>query len=226
MLGAFLLMRRSMLDEIGGWDAGFRHYCEDIDLCYRAMQAGWERWYVPDAVVTHDYAAVIDRRVPLAAHALARARHGPLRPQASRAPARPVKDDQYARQAEDWTERAYADAATYLAHRAELVIAPRAASSSRVTRCSISPAGTAASGSCWSRAAFATAESTRRRRWSRRRSVDSAIAPSVEAGDLNEYVPPAPVAATTVFRAIYYARDRRAFFRHVAAFTRRSSSST
>ncbi len=61
MLGAFLLMRRSMLDEIGGWDAGFRHYCEDIDLCYRAMQAGWERWHVPEAVVTHDYAAVIDR---------------------------------------------------------------------------------------------------------------------------------------------------------------------
>jgi N-acetylglucosaminyl-diphospho-decaprenol L-rhamnosyltransferase len=62
MLGAFLLMRRTMLDEIGGWDAGFRHYCEDIDLCYRAMLAGWERWYVPAAVVTHDYAAVIDRR--------------------------------------------------------------------------------------------------------------------------------------------------------------------
>jgi len=62
MLGAFLLMRRTMLDEIGGWDSGFRHYCEDIDLCYRAMQAGWERWYVPAAVVTHDYAAVIDRR--------------------------------------------------------------------------------------------------------------------------------------------------------------------
>ena len=62
MLGAFLLMRRTMLDEIGGWDAGYRHYCEDIDLCYRASQAGWERWYVPDAVVTHAYAAVIDQR--------------------------------------------------------------------------------------------------------------------------------------------------------------------
>ena len=61
MLGAFLLMRRTMLDELGGWDAGFRHYCEDIDLCYRAMLSGWERWYVPAAVVTHGYAAVIDR---------------------------------------------------------------------------------------------------------------------------------------------------------------------
>ena len=62
MLGAFLLQRRSLLDELGGWDDGFRHYCEDIDLCYRAMRAGWERWYVPEAVVTHDYAAVIDKR--------------------------------------------------------------------------------------------------------------------------------------------------------------------
>jgi N-acetylglucosaminyl-diphospho-decaprenol L-rhamnosyltransferase len=62
MLGAFLLMRRTMLDALGGWDAGYRHYCEDIDLCYRAMQAGWERWYVPQAVVTHEYAAVIDQR--------------------------------------------------------------------------------------------------------------------------------------------------------------------
>ena len=50
----------AILEELGGWDAGFRHYCEDIDLCYRAMLAGWERWYVPAAVVVHDYAAVID----------------------------------------------------------------------------------------------------------------------------------------------------------------------
>jgi GT2 family glycosyltransferase len=62
MLGAFLLQRRTMLEQIGGWDAGYRHYVEDIDLCYRAMRAGWERWYVPAAVVRHAYAAVIDRR--------------------------------------------------------------------------------------------------------------------------------------------------------------------
>jgi len=73
MLGAFLLMRRTMLEEIGGWDAGFRHYCEDIDLCYRAAQAGWERWYVPGAVVTHAYAAVIDQRF-LSRHTLWHAR--------------------------------------------------------------------------------------------------------------------------------------------------------
>jgi GT2 family glycosyltransferase len=73
MLGAFLLMRRTMLDEIGGWDPGFRHYCEDIDFCYRAAEAGWERWYVPEAVVTHAYAAVIDERF-LSRHTLWHAR--------------------------------------------------------------------------------------------------------------------------------------------------------
>jgi N-acetylglucosaminyl-diphospho-decaprenol L-rhamnosyltransferase len=62
MLGAFLLLRREMLDELGGLDEGYRLYGEDIDLCYRAAKAGWERWYVPAAVVTHRYDAVIDRR--------------------------------------------------------------------------------------------------------------------------------------------------------------------
>jgi GT2 family glycosyltransferase len=61
MLGAFLLMRRTMLDEIGGWDAGYKLYVEDIDLSYRAMKAGWERWWVPEAVVHHEYQAVIDK---------------------------------------------------------------------------------------------------------------------------------------------------------------------
>jgi len=62
MLGAFLLMRRTMLQEIGGWDDGYQLYVEDIDLSYRAMKAGWERWWVPDAVVHHEYQAVIDKR--------------------------------------------------------------------------------------------------------------------------------------------------------------------
>jgi hypothetical protein len=62
LLGFFLLMRRSMLDDLGGWDEGFRHYGEDIDLAYRAHRAGWEVWYVPEAVVEHEWAQVIDRR--------------------------------------------------------------------------------------------------------------------------------------------------------------------
>jgi N-acetylglucosaminyl-diphospho-decaprenol L-rhamnosyltransferase len=62
MLAAFLLLRRGMLDELGGFDEGYRLYGEDIDLCYRAAKAGWERWYVPQATVQHEHAAVTDRR--------------------------------------------------------------------------------------------------------------------------------------------------------------------
>jgi N-acetylglucosaminyl-diphospho-decaprenol L-rhamnosyltransferase len=62
MLGGFLLLRRSMLEELGGFDEGFRLYGEDIDLQYRAMRAGWERWYVPSAVVRHEHQAETDKR--------------------------------------------------------------------------------------------------------------------------------------------------------------------
>ena len=62
MLGGFLLFRRTMLDELGGFDEGYRLYVEDIDIAYRAALAGWDRWYVPEATVMHRYAARIDKR--------------------------------------------------------------------------------------------------------------------------------------------------------------------
>ena len=62
LLGGFVLLRRAMLDELGGLDAGFRLYGEDIDLCYRAAKAGWERWYVPAAVVHHEWKRETDAR--------------------------------------------------------------------------------------------------------------------------------------------------------------------
>ncbi|HST15209.1 MAG TPA: glycosyltransferase family 2 protein [Gaiellaceae bacterium] len=62
MLAGFLLLRRAMLDELGGFDEGYRLYGEDIDLQYRAMRAGWERWYVPAAVVRHEHKAETDKK--------------------------------------------------------------------------------------------------------------------------------------------------------------------
>jgi N-acetylglucosaminyl-diphospho-decaprenol L-rhamnosyltransferase len=61
LLGAFLFLRRTMLDELGGFDEGYRLYGGDIDLAYRAAKAGWERWYVPEATAVHVHAAVTDR---------------------------------------------------------------------------------------------------------------------------------------------------------------------
>jgi N-acetylglucosaminyl-diphospho-decaprenol L-rhamnosyltransferase len=62
ILSAFLLLRRDAMDELGGYDTGYRLYVDEIDLAYRARQAGWERWYVPDAIVIHDHQAVTDHR--------------------------------------------------------------------------------------------------------------------------------------------------------------------
>ncbi len=62
MLGGFLMLRRTMLRELGGFDEGFRLYGEDIDLAYRARGAGWERWYVPQAVVRHEHKAETDKK--------------------------------------------------------------------------------------------------------------------------------------------------------------------
>lgn len=51
--GAALVLRREALEEIGDWDEAFFMYCEDVDMGRRLADAGWERWYVPDAVITH-----------------------------------------------------------------------------------------------------------------------------------------------------------------------------
>jgi GT2 family glycosyltransferase len=59
--GAFMLMRRSMLDEIGLFDEAYWMYMEDLDLCYRARTAGWTTWYEPDVSVLHVKGGTVPR---------------------------------------------------------------------------------------------------------------------------------------------------------------------
>jgi len=51
--GAFMLIRRKALDEVGLFDEGYWMYMEDLDLCYRFAQAGWITWYEPAVKVIH-----------------------------------------------------------------------------------------------------------------------------------------------------------------------------
>jgi GT2 family glycosyltransferase len=51
--GAFMLMRRAALDEVGLFDEGYWMYMEDLDLCYRFAEAGWVTWYEPSVTVVH-----------------------------------------------------------------------------------------------------------------------------------------------------------------------------
>jgi len=53
VVGAFLLIRRSVIDEIGLLDERFFMYCEDEDWCWRAKQAGGRVVYHPGVVVHH-----------------------------------------------------------------------------------------------------------------------------------------------------------------------------
>ena len=54
--GAFMLIRRKALDEVGLFDEGYWMYMEDLDLCYRFAQAGWVTWYEPTVTVVHNKA--------------------------------------------------------------------------------------------------------------------------------------------------------------------------
>jgi N-acetylglucosaminyl-diphospho-decaprenol L-rhamnosyltransferase len=51
--GAFMLMRRSAFEQVGGFDEGYWMYMEDLDLSYTLAQAGWGTWYEPGATVMH-----------------------------------------------------------------------------------------------------------------------------------------------------------------------------
>jgi SAM-dependent methyltransferase len=112
-----------------------------------------------------------------------------------------------------WSERAYADSRTYLAARAELVrtLGPPLVRGDVVLDLACGDGGLAAFlpeqrylGLDGSAEMVAAAHA---------RGVDAVH------GDLNEYVPPEPVDATSIFRAIYYARDRRALFERIAGYT-------
>ena len=120
----------------------------------------------------------------------------------------------YAAQARDWTESAYGDASSYLGHRAELAVSlgPRLGPGDTVLDLACGDGGLAEflPRGIHYRGADATPEMVEA---ARRRGHD------VVLGDLNDYDPPQPVAATLCFRAIYYARDRRAFFERARLYT-------
>ena len=131
-----------------------------------------------------------------------------------------TKLEQYRGKAAGWSTREYADSATYLGRRAELVVSlgPPLQRGDEVLDLACGDGGLGAH---------------LVRRGIRYRGVD--VTPEMigaaqalagagavfEVGDLNEYLPPTSVAATTLFRALYYADDRRALFRRVAEFTTR-----
>ncbi|MDD3806993.1 MAG: glycosyltransferase [Candidatus Marinimicrobia bacterium] len=51
--GSFMFCRTSLVKSLNGFDERFFMYGEDLDLCYRVKQAGYQVTYVPDTTIVH-----------------------------------------------------------------------------------------------------------------------------------------------------------------------------
>ncbi|MFN2166650.1 MAG: glycosyltransferase family 2 protein [Anaerolineae bacterium] len=53
VVGAFMLIRAEVLDQVGLLDERYFMYAEDLDLAYRAKSEGWQVWYNAGVTVLH-----------------------------------------------------------------------------------------------------------------------------------------------------------------------------
>ena len=51
--GSFMMIRKEVIDKVGFLDENFFMYGEDLDICYRAKQAGWKVFYMPQTDIIH-----------------------------------------------------------------------------------------------------------------------------------------------------------------------------
>ncbi|MBP1157454.1 MULTISPECIES: glycosyltransferase family 2 protein [unclassified Paenibacillus] len=63
LVGAFMMVRKETIDQVGMLDEDFFMYGEDIDWCYRIKEAGWEIHYYPYTQIVH-YKGASSRRKP------------------------------------------------------------------------------------------------------------------------------------------------------------------
>ena len=91
--GGAALLRRRMLEDLGGFDGSFFLFLEDVDLAWRARMRGWRALYAPSAVVDHHHSAAArhgsDSKLYLTGRNRVRllAKNMPARQLAARAPA-------------------------------------------------------------------------------------------------------------------------------------------
>lgn len=59
--GAAMAIRRQAWEEVGPFDERFTFYCQDLDFCLRAREAGWQVLIVPGFRVMHHHGATVER---------------------------------------------------------------------------------------------------------------------------------------------------------------------
>jgi GT2 family glycosyltransferase len=60
--GAAMMCKRSMIDEVGGFDPSIHMYAEELDWCVRIRRHGWKIYFEPDASIYHTRAVSTARR--------------------------------------------------------------------------------------------------------------------------------------------------------------------
>lgn len=126
--------------------------------------------------------------------------------------------EKYDRLAAEFSVREYGDPARYYARRAEAIVGvgPRLEPGDRILDIACGDGGQAVPLLAHGLEYLGIDVSPQMIAVARERLGDRA---HVEVGDMFTYVPPAPVAATSCFRAVYYASDMRALFEHLASYT-------
>lgn len=51
--GSCMIVRRQVLEEVGGFDEAYFMYGEDLDWCFRMREAGWKIYYTPATEIIH-----------------------------------------------------------------------------------------------------------------------------------------------------------------------------
>jgi GT2 family glycosyltransferase len=70
--GSSMLLRRGLIEELGGFDERYFHFFEDTDLCWRAWQSGWLVGRTHNCRISHQYQASTDHSPPLIAYYMLR----------------------------------------------------------------------------------------------------------------------------------------------------------
>ena len=121
--------------------------------------------------------------------------------------------DKYAAGADTWSDEAYADSTTYLARRADVFrsLGPALRPGAAVVDLACGDGGF---GDFLPEYRYLGVDASAEMVAAARRRGRNVV-----QADLNDFEPEEPVQATAIFRAIYYARDRRALLARIAGYT-------
>jgi N-acetylglucosaminyl-diphospho-decaprenol L-rhamnosyltransferase len=64
VVGAAMLVRRSAIEQAGGFDPSFRMYAEEVEWCWRLRSRGWRVVYMPGAEIIHHEGASTGQDIP------------------------------------------------------------------------------------------------------------------------------------------------------------------